>query len=148
MSVTGISPVDVGSSSQVRVTGRAPVEIESSSLLYTNLEAYPGEDNSILIPLQFSGIMDPIFPPPTPPVDFEGLADPTTAPTLTKSTEADGYLAPGTYRYSYSAWKGSQAQSTASSPTAEITLTTENKVTLTYPTITGADGYLVYREDL
>jgi len=104
--------------------------------------------SEVLIPFELSGLMDPLFPPSTPPVDFDGLPDPTVAPTLAKSNTSDGHLATGTYRYSYAAWKGTRAQATAPSPTAEITLSTENTVTLTYPIIDGADGYLVYREDL
>lgn len=114
----------------------------------TVLTPYNSASSDILIPIVLSGIMSSIFPPPTPPVDFSGLADPTVAPTLTKSDTADGHLLVGTYRYSYAAWKGTPAQATAPSPTADITLTAEDTVTLTYPTIAGADGYLVYREDL
>ncbi len=102
----------------------------------------------ILIPVSLSGYVDAIFPPPVPPVDFTGLANPTVAPTLTKSDTADGRLLPGQYSYSYAAWKGTPSQATAPSPSAVITLSAEDTVTLTYPTIPGADGYLVYREEL
>lgn len=107
-----------------------------------------GENNDLQINFELSGIMSPVFPPPTPPVDFAGLIDPIEAPTLAKSNTSGGNLPPGTYRYSYAAWKGSKTQSTAPSPTADITLTTEDTVTIIYPTTDGADGYLVYREDL
>lgn len=126
----------------------APMDGFSSSLFIAELSGYPGEPNQISIPFELTGIMDPEFPPPVPPVDFDGLADPTVAPTLTKSDTSGGNLIAGTYRYSYAAWKGSPVQATAPSPTADIILAAEDTVTLTYPTIAGADGYLVYREDL
>ena len=154
MTNTDVSPVNVDSSNASSLiyitTGVSPVTVGSSSLSYilANLEGYAGEPYDILIPVLLTGTIDPIFPPPTPPVDFAGLVDPTVAPTLFKSDTADGHLPAGTYRYSYAAWKGTPAQATAPSPTASITLAVEDTVTLTYPTIEGADGYLVYREDL
>lgn len=150
----GNAPVSVGSSSRaISVSiakGTSPVGAGSSSRAYIshNFTAYPGEAFEIQIPIELSGIMDPIFPPPSPPVNFDGLPDPTVAPTLTKSDSPNGYLPAGTYRYWYAAWKGSPTQATAPSPSADITLSTEDTVTLTYPTIPGADGYLVYREAL
>lgn len=150
--LTGLAPVTIASSDfsilASTVTGTAPVDVKAESLFVADLAGYPGEAMEILIPIELSGIMDPIFPPPTPPVDFAGLVDPLIAPTLTKSDTAGGHLLVGTYRYSYAAWKGSPAQATAPSPWATITLTAEDTVTLTYPTIAGADGYLVYREDM
>lgn len=153
--VTGTAPVTSESSSDAVVVlltadGSSPVSVFSSSrtVLIVNLETYPGEESEILIPIKLSGIMNPIFPPPTPPVDFAGLSNPTATPTVTKSTTTNGRLTPGAYRYSYAAWKGSQAQVTVPSPYSEVTLTTENTVTLTYPVIAGADGYVVYREEL
>lgn len=118
------------------------------SEVWTTLSGIPGEVNAVQIFFELSGIMDPVFPPPTPPVDFAGLVDPTVAPVLTKSDTVNGHLLVGTYRYSYAAWKGTPVQATAPSPTSDITLTIEDTVTLTYPTIAGADGYLVYREGL
>lgn len=178
MSVTGTAPVNIESSSRVRVTGQAPVQVSdsnkfivtgqapvqvtdsnnprergltpvsvgSSSLVYANLEPYSSADGSVHIPIEFSGLLDPIFPAPTPPVESVGLPDPTTAPTVIASNTANGRLLPGKYRYSYAAWQGNSSQSTAPSPSVEITLTTQNTVTLNYPETVGADGYQVYRE--
>lgn len=95
-----------------------------------------------------SGYIDAVFPAPTPPVNFDGLPDPTVAPTLTKADTPNGHLPAGTYRYRYAAWKGTPSQATAPSPSADITLSSEDTVTLTYPITPGADGYLVYREEL
>ena len=161
ISVTGIldtilddSVLSVTGTTIISVTGVLDTILDNSVLSATvisniiSLEGYIGEDRSILIPIELTGIIDPIFPPPVPPVNFAGLVDPTVAPTLTKSDTANGHLLPGTYRYSYAAWKGTPAQATAPSPTTNITLTAEDTVTLTYPIIEGADGYLVYREDL
>lgn len=103
---------------------------------------------SLTVSVELSGHIDAIFPAPTPPVNFAGLPDPTVAPTLVKSDTANGHLPPGTYRYWYAAWRGTTSQVTAPSPSADITLSSEDTVTLTYPTIPGADGYLVYREAL
>lgn len=150
--LTGLAPVtSVVSDASIfasTITGDAPVDVKAESLFVAELSGYPGEASEILIKIELSGEIDPLFPAPVPPVDFDGLEDPTVAPTLTKSDTADGHLLVGTYRYSYAAWKGSPAQATAPSPTADITLSAEDTVTLTYPTIVGADGYLVYREDL
>lgn len=149
---TGISPVNVSSLDAeyngLRTSGLSPVDVFSLNAIEVDLQPYSGEDIGVQIPFELSGVMDPIFPPPVPPVDFEGLLDPTVAPTASVSTTSDGHLPPGSYRYSYAAWKGSHAQATAPSPTVDVTLTSENTVTLTYPTVDGADGYLVYREDL
>jgi hypothetical protein len=133
---TGLSPINVGSTSSVR------------SYVFIDLEGLPNENNDILIGIELTGRLDPVLPPPVPPVDFAGISDPTVAPTLTKSDTADGHLLVGTYRYSYAAWKGSEGQATAPSPTADITLVAEDTVTLTFPTIANADGYLVYREEV
>lgn len=148
MSVAGSAPVNVESSSRVRVTGQSPVSVGSSSNFYVDLRVHSGASGFVNVSFDFSGIMSPIFPPPVPPVNFAGLPDPVMAPTAIKSFTTNGRLAPGTYHYSYAAWKGSQAQATAPSPILVVTLSTDNTVTLTYPTIAGADGYLVYREDL
>lgn len=151
--ITGDAPVTSASSLNFAiqastVSGMAPVDVKSESLFVAELSGYPGESNEILVPIELSGLIDPLFPPPIPPVDFAGLVDPFVAPTLTKSDTAGGHLLVGTYRYSYAAWKGTPAQATAPSPWATITLVAEDTVTLTYPTIAGADGYLVYREEL
>lgn len=100
------------------------------------------------ISIGLSGRIDAVLPAPTPPINFAGLPDPTVAPTLTKSDTAMGHLPAGTYRYRYAAWKGTPSQATAPSPSADITLSTDDTVTLTYPTTPGADGYIVYREDI
>jgi len=148
------SPVNVSSSSSVSttdtvVTGLSPVEVGSVNVVHTNVidfDVYSGENGLIHIPFEFSGIMSPIFPPPTQPVALEPLPNPDTAPVLAKSNTASGHLLPGKYRYCYAAWRGDKLQATAPSPVAEITLTTENTTTLAYPSIPGADGYHVYRE--
>lgn len=126
----------------------SPVDVFSSttSSIVVLLEAYPGEVSTVHATFSLAGTMSPVFPLPKPPVDFGGLTDPITPPVIVKSSTVKGRLSPGKYRYSYAAWKGSQAQATKPSPILEILLTTENTVTLTYPKIPGADGYLVYRE--
>ncbi|MGV8972723.1 MAG: discoidin domain-containing protein [Rhodoglobus sp.] len=112
------------------------------------LTPYFGEPSAILIPVELTGMMTPDLPPPVPPVDFAGIADPTVAPTLVASDTAAGNLPAGSYRYAYAAWKGSEGQPSAPSPwSTALVLTTSDTITLTYPTVAGADGYLVYRED-
>lgn len=148
--LTGSAAVAVGSSDfsieASTVTSTAPVDIHSESLMIAELF---GTDK-ILIPIELSGNLDPLLPPPVPPVNFAGLPDPMVAPTLVASNTDSGHLQSSrTYRYSYAGWKGTPSQATAPSPTADITLGAgQDTVTLTYPTIEGADGYLVYREDL
>lgn len=144
----GLSPVRVSDTNNLRDRGLTPVDIGSSSLAYNDLKVYSGENGVIHIPFELSGVMSPTFPAPSSPINFEGLPNPTTAPTATASKTVNGYLLPGKYTYKYAAWKGDKAQATAPSPVVEITLTTENTVTLTYPTIPGADGYLVYRDQV
>jgi len=150
--VTGTAPATSASSSTARTgsrtTGDSPVNVSASGYILVDLEPLSEEDGAVQILVELTGVMDPEHPAPVPPVDFEGLLDPTVAPVAVASTTSDGHLPAGTYRYSYAAWKGSYAQATAPSPTVDVTLTTENTVTLTYPTIDGADGYLVYREDV
>ena len=150
--LTGIAPVSVSasslSSSVSTVSGTAPVDVQTSSLFVVNFSPYTTESSELIISVELSGTMDPLFPPPVPPVNFAGLPDPATAPTVTKSTTSGGLLTPGLYRYSYAAWKGTKAQVTAPSPTLDVNITTENTVHISFPTIAGADGYLVYREDL
>lgn len=150
----GTAPVSAQSSSASKLiastSSTAPVSESTSSVSYypVDITPYTGEATNIVIPVLLSGYLDAIFPEPVPPVNFAGLTNPTVAPTVTKSDTADGHLPAGTYRYTYAAWKGTPSQATAPSPSVDITLTTEDTVTLTYPTISGADGYLVYREDL
>jgi len=125
------------------------VEATSISGGLTHLTAYEDEASEILIPIFLTGILDPILPEPVPPVDFDGLPDPTIAPIVIKSNTALGNLPPGDYRYAYAAWLDSEGQPTAPSPWSEIvTLTIDDTVTLTYPVIPGAKGYIVYREEV
>jgi hypothetical protein len=131
----------------------SPINVESSSEISAisggDLSAYTGESSDILIPVALTGRLVPILPPPVPPVDFDGISDPTVAPILTKSDTDSGHLLDGTYQYSYAAWVGSEGQTTGPSPWSEsITLTTDDTITLTYPTIPGADGYIVYRKEI
>lgn len=105
-------------------------------------------DMGIDLPVQLTGILSSNSPTPIPPVGLASIPSPTVAPTLVASTEVDGDLAPGTYRYAYAGWRGSQSRITAPSPWAEITITTQNTVTVTYPAIAGVNGYLVYREEV
>lgn len=148
----GTSDIGISSSSNTHITlwsdGIAPIGLESTTSSGTSLEPYPGDNGLIYIPVELAGIMNPIFPRPSPPIDFTGLTDPTAAPTVIKSTTANGKLVAGTYRYSYAAWKGSTSLVTAPSPAVDIALTTENTVSVTVLPIAEADGYLIYREDL
>jgi hypothetical protein len=102
----------------------------------------------IEVGVYLSGHPQLIWPAPTPPVTQAALPDPTVAPTLSASDTSGGALPDGTYRYSYAAWRGTVAQCTKPSPTADISITVNDTVTLTYPTIPGADGYIVYREKI
>jgi len=153
--VFGIAPVNIESSSIIMlrtiISGNAPVDVGSSSSsgVLAALSSYDGEPTDILIPISLTGILAPLYPPPVPPVDFDGLPDPTVAPIVTKSDTASGNLSPGDYRYAYAAWLHSEGQATAPSPWSEvITLTTDDTITLTYPVIPGAKGYIVYREEV
>lgn len=113
------------------------------------MEAYTGEPADLLIPFLFTGLVLPDLPDPVPPVDTDGLPDPTTAPVAVASDTADGHLPDGAYRYAYAAWHGDEGQVTGPSPWSNtVTLTTDDTITLTYPVIDGADGYLVYRDEV
>jgi hypothetical protein len=149
----GISPIDIGSSSHITenylyTSGMSPIEIQTTSVAFlgADLVSYIGEETDLLVPILLTGRLEPEFPPPVPPIDFEGIADPLVAPTCVASNTADGHLLDGTYRYSYAGWAGDIGQTTAPSPwSEEVVLTVNDTVTLTYPAIEGADGYLVYR---
>ena len=151
---SGMAPIAIESSSTGLLRGItdgvAPVAIGSNGIgsALSLLTSYDGEPTDILVPVFLTGVIDPIYPEPVDPVDFDGLLDPLVAPTLSKSDTAGGHLLAATYRYTYAGWKGTTAQATAPSPPTDITLTDEDTVTLTYPTIDGADGYLVYREEI
>lgn len=130
-------------------TSSIGINTSSDCSIISDLIPYEGEDSDILIPIVLTGGLDPIFPEPTPPVDFDGLLDPTVAPLVSKSNTGSGNLHPGDYRYAYAAWADSEGQATAPSPWSErITLTTDDTVTLTYSVIIGAKGYIVYREEI
>lgn len=121
------------------------IGLEFSAYQVSVIEPYT-DGAGMGVPVGLSGLVKALLPPPTPPVDLPKLPDPLVAPTLTKSDTTDGALEPGTYRYSYAGWRGNEAQVTAPSPTADITIGVEDTVTLSYPKIPGAQGYLVYRE--
>lgn len=151
---TGYAAVSVYSSGIAitisATTGLSPVGISSSGgravFTYTDIESYVGEDSDVLIPIRLTGRLQPYLPEPVPPVDFAGIPDPTVAPICVASDTLNGHLLDGTYRYSYAAWVGYIGQMTAPSPwSEEVSLTTDDTVTLTYPVIVGADGYIVYR---
>jgi len=108
---------------------------------FVDLEPYSIEQYQ-----DISGRYNALLPPPTIPSTLAALPDPNTAPTLTKT--AGGFLLAGTYRYAYAGWRGDQAQVTAPSPWTVITVANGDKVTMTHPTIPGAEGYLVYREQI
>jgi hypothetical protein len=94
----------------------------------------------------FGGAPGVEAPAPLSPTNLSPLANPGAAPTLAASS--GGHMAAGTYRYSYAGYRGTTSQVSAPSPTADITVSANQKVTVTHATITGADGYLIYREKL
>jgi len=147
------SPFTIGASTRSHspIFNLAPISIEASGVSSQggSLEGYTGEPSDILISILLTGRIDPAQPTPTPPVDFPGIPNPIVAPICVASDTADGHLAAGTYRYAYAAWVGDIGQATAPSPLSEpVTLTTEDTVTMTYPVILGADGYIVYRREM
>jgi len=151
--IFNLAPIKVDASAKTRHLkfNLAPITIEASGVSRQggSLSAYTGEPNDILMSVQLTGRISPILPEPTPPVDFEGIPDPTVAPICVASSTQGGHLPSGVYRYAYAAWIGDVGQATAPSPWSEpVTLTIEDTVTLTYPIILEADGYLVYRREM
>jgi hypothetical protein len=146
------APITVGSSSRSHgiLFNKAPITVGSTSESAQPgiLTAYDGEPHDILAPVVLTGRISADLPAPVPPVDSDGIADPTEAPAVVSSDTDAGHLPAGTYQYAYAGWVGDMGQATGSSPWSEpITLTTEDTITATYPTLPGADGYLLYRRE-
>lgn len=151
--IFNLAPIGVGASAKSRHLrfNLSPISIEASGVSKQpgSLSAYTGEPHDILMSVLLTGRITADFPAPVPPVDFGGIPDPTVAPICVASDTTEGHLLSGTYRYAYAAWVGDIGQSTAPSPWSEpVTLGSEDTVTLTYPTIDGADGYTVYRREM
>lgn len=105
-------------------------------------------DGGIEQAVEVMGTLSAFHPAPVAPGYIAPLVNPTVAPTLVSSNTGGGALVAGTYRYAYAGWRGRQAQVTAPSPYATIVLTSDDTVTATFPLITDAEGYLLYREKI
>lgn len=89
------------------------------------------------------GHVDVAAPFTPPPTGVAPTADPTVAPTLVRST--GGAFTAGTYEYAYQWWAYDVDHHTALSPPATVTVAAGDKVTVTVPASTTADGYVLWR---